>query len=489
MINPIQHKTGSEQLNAPWAHIVFIVSALLLSVFVWIGGLTAVAGLIFIPFALFFLNRLFTYPKIGVYSVIFMGFTANGLSKYISGIPFGLTIDGLLVMTYIAIFFRYFYRKFDWSPAANSLTLMAVIWFSYSVFQLFNPEAQSKIAWFYAVRGVSLYFVLMIPLCLVLLNTNKELNFFFKFWGVFAILATLKGMMQLYIGVDPWEQKWLDAGAASTHILWGKLRVFSFYSDAGQFGAAQAHAGVVGTILFLNVREKKEKIFFAVMAIAGFYGMFISGTRGAMAVPFTGFFLYFILTRNVKVVVLGILMAIGAFVFFKYTSIGSGVYAIQRMRTAFNPDDPSLQVRLANQRRLKAYLASRPLGGGIGSAGYWGSRFSPHTFLAQVPTDSWYVRIWAEEGIIGLSLHIFILAYILGMGSYLAMFKVRDSVLQAKMFALASGMFGIMVASYGNQVLGQIPTGTLIYTSMAFLFLSEKLDKELTNEKSIAKES
>jgi O-antigen ligase len=155
------------------------------------------------------------------------------------------------------------------------------------------------------------------------------------------------------------------------------------------------------------------------------------------------------------------------------------------MRTAFDPNDASLQVRLANQRKLSTYLASRPLGGGIGSAGGWGLRFSPQTFLAQTATDSWYVMIWAEQGIVGLILHLCILFYILGKSSYLIMFKIKDKELKAKMTALACGIFGIMGASYGNGVLGQMPTGILIYSSMAFLFMAPKLDEEVPDVKEI----
>jgi len=41
---------------------------------------------------------------------------------------------------------------------------------------------------------------------------------------------------------------------------------------------------------------------------------------------------------------------------------------------------------------------------------------------------------------------------------------------------LASGMMGIMAASYGNAVLGTMPTSILIYTSMALMLNTEKLD-------------
>jgi len=393
-----------------------------------------------------------------------------------------------LVLGYLAVFFRNFNDRIDWTPATKDITALAAIWFGYALLQAVNPEALSREAWFYAMRGVSLYMFLMIPLILMLFGNMKDFNKVLYIWGAISLLATFKGILQNTIGLDSWEQQWMDGGGHVTHLLFGKLRVFSFYSDAGQFGASQAHTGVVAAIIFMHAKEKKEKLFFGVLALMSFYGMFISGTRGAMAVPAMGFFLYLILIRNVKLVTLGAIMGIAVFIFFKFTTIGNGVYAINRMRTAFDPNDASLQVRLENQRILRTYLATRPIGGGIGAAGNWGQRFSPQGFLANVPTDSWYVMIWAEQGVVGLTLHLFILFYILGKGSYLAMFHVRDPVLQGKLFGLAAGMFGIMAASYGNGVFGQSPTGPLIYLTMGFLFLAKPLDKSITEENKVNEE-
>jgi len=84
--------------------------------------------------------------------------------------------------------------------------------------------------------------------------------------------------------------------------------------------------------------------------------------------------------------------------------------------------------------------------------------------------------IWAEQGIVGLILHLFILFYIVIKSSYLVVFRIRDPVLKMKMAALTSGMFGIMVASYGNEILGSLPTSLLIYTSMALMLSAESLD-------------
>jgi ABC-type transport system involved in cytochrome c biogenesis permease subunit len=93
-----------------------------------------------------------------------------------------------------------------------------------------------------------------------------------------------------------------------------------------------------------------------------------------------------------------------------------------------------------------------------------------------VATDSWYVLVWVEQGIVGLTLHLFILFYVLIKGGYKVMFRIRDPMLKLKISALIAGMAGVMVASYGNAVLGAMPTGMLIYTSMALIMNSEALD-------------
>lgn len=195
---------------------------------------------------------------------------------------------------------------------------------------------------------------------------------------------------------------------------------------------------------------------------------------------------FFVLRKNIRVLSFGIALLSLVFIFFKFTTIGQNNDQIRRMRTAFDPNDASLQVRLNNQRLLKNYLASRPFGGGIGHGGVKAQRFLPNAFLSQIATDSWYVLIWVEQGIVGLLLHLFILLYVFIKACYKIMFKIRNPMLKIKMSALASGMFGVMVASYGNAVLGQMPTNMLLYISMAVLVTSEKFDTtteaETTNQ-------
>lgn len=470
---------GSELLKKPIYLIGLLLIMLALGYILGKKGMLVGIGLLGIPFILTYVYFIFLNPKVGLIGIFFLNFFTLGILRYIKGIPLGLAVDAHFLLIYLALFFKSFFQKVPWANAKSDLVLLAIIWYGYALFQLVNPEAVSRVAWFYAMRGVALYMLFTIPIIFIIFNKKKDLDSFLKLWAVFSIIGTFKGIMQKYIGTDPWEQAWLDGGGALTHILFGKLRVFSFYSDAGQFGAAQGMAGVVFLILAINQKEsKKLKYLYGFAGILGLYGMMISGTRGAIAVPIMGLITYVSLQKNIKIMAMGAVLGISVFIFFKYTTIGNGNYTINRMRTAFDPNDASLQVRLENQRKLKLYMAARPFGGGIGSAGNWGQRFTPNTFLANTPTDSWYVMIWAEQGVVGLMLHLFILFYIVIKSSYIIAFKLKHPWTKAQMSALVSGITGIMLASYGNGVLGQMPTGIIMYSSMAFLFMARTLEKE-----------
>lgn len=473
-INPFNENSGSSSITKPWALILLLITGGLFAVILAKLEIVGLGLLFALIFGGIYIYLLFKNPIIGFFTAIGLNFILLGLARYISGIPFGFGIDGILILTYLALFFSRFKERIDWSPAKKDITFLAAIWLVYCILQLANPEAQSTEAWI-SGRGIGFYFFLFIPLTFMLINTNKKLDLFLYVWGIFSIMATLKGMIQLFIGVDAAEQAWLNAGAAQTHVLFGKLRIFSFFSDAGQFGANQGFSGVVA-LIYSMTKKGLPKIFFIVVGVLGLYGMMISGTRGAISVPLAGFMTFFVLRKNIKVLISGVLFLSIVFIFFKFTTIGQGNDQIRRMRTAFDPNDLSLQVRLDNQKIMKSYLATRPFGGGIGHAGDKAQRFLPNAFLSHVATDSWYVLIWAELGIVGLTIHLFILFYVIGKASYKVMFKIRDPIAKLKLSALIAGMAGVMLASYGNAIFGGMPTALLMYASMAIMSNPETFD-------------
>lgn len=482
--NPFYKTYGTDYLREPLPILILLSVAFAVAHLTATKGIVAGIGMMILPIAAVYLTVLFARPKLGLLTIFVLNFLILGLGRYVP-MTWGLLIDGLLFLMYLALFFKAFKVKVPWNRAQSQLTLLVTVWFGYMMFQAVNPEAVSFEAWFYAMRGMGLYQFMIVPLLFIIYNKPKDLKWFLVIWGIMSFLGTMKGFQQVAFGVDPFEQKWLDNGGALTHVLFGKLRVFSFYSDAGQFGASQGHAGVVFGVLALFAKSKRFRIFCIVVSLAGLYGMMISGTRGAIAVPGAGGIMFLILRKNIPILIAGALMGIGVFVFFKYTTLMNNNQQIRRMRTAFDPNDASLQVRLANQRKLKTYLASRPFGGGIGSSGNWGQRFSPHTFLANTATDSWFVAIWAETGVVGLYMHLFVLFFTIITGAYNVMFRIKDEQLRGQLAALVCGMFGIMAASYGNGVFGQFPTCILMYTSMAFMFMAPRIDKYILERKSI----
>jgi len=426
---------------------------------------------IVLPLAVLVVGLLVKYPTWSLYAALFAGFLATGMSRYIPA-PTGLAVDGLLALgLLIALFQR---EKPAPGGVSAWLPVAFVAWMGMTILQLANPAGAHPMAWVYAMRGVSLYPLLIVAIGYLLQPGEKFLKRFLTIWVALSVLGTLWGFKQLIIGLDPFEQRWLAVpGNYSTHMLFGKLRVFSFYSDSGQFGAAQGHTAVLAGIMALGRGSLRTRLFWAAVALLSILGLLISGTRGAMAVPAIGGITYLILCRNWKLLFVGFVLMGTVYGGLKYTFIGQNIYEVRRMRTAVveGSDNASFQVRKRNQARLAAYLTDKPFGGGVGSAGYWGQRFTPGTFLADLALDSWYVKIWAEYGIVGLTFYGFMLAFLVVL-SIRSIQAESDPDRYQIMLALLSGFTGILMASYGNQVLGQMPTGVIIPISLLYLIRS-----------------
>lgn len=480
MKQQVNRSFAIQSLSRPGIIMAILISSVLLAIIIGKYGLFVATGLIAIPLAIVFIFIVVERPFYGFLFSIGLSFVLLGFSRYIElPFPIGTIMDGVIGLIIVALFIQSFPKTPDFSPLKNDVVYLSAIWLFYCMAQLGNPEARSFSAWMSSIRPMALYTFIFPVFGLLFLNSPKNIKRFLYVWAIFSLLGTIKGFLQIYIGLDYAERAWLEAGAWDTHLLFGKLRVFSFFTDAGQFGANQAYAGVVFLTIAIAVKNKFEKFFFFIVSLAGFYGMFLSGTRGAIAVPFAGLALYVFHRKNILIMVLGAIMGLSAFVFFKYTTIGQGNYQIARMRSAFNPDDPSLQIRLANQRILKVYMASRPIGGGLGHGGIKAQKFTPNSYLSSIATDSWYVLIWVELGVVGLILHLFILFYIVGKSSYLIMFKVRDKELEGISSGLCAGIMGIMLASYGNAVIWQMPTNQVFYSSFGLIMNCNVVDNKI----------
>lgn len=481
------HKvTGAEKLQSPFVILAVLGAAVVVGFLIAKMGIMIGAAIIALPGALYFINAIFKDAGLAIFAALVISFTVAGLTLYIKA-PFGLGIDATLLFAWLSIFFKHF-RKIDWSPVDNNFSRLIAIWFILLIFEIINPEGNGPVAWFYAVRAIGLYPILGMTAIFMLLRHPKYLDKFLNIVFLFSVLGTIWGFRQLIFGTNKAEDHWLYVeGHEDQHVLFGKLRVFSFYSDAGQFGSSQAYVAAICFISALAPTLKlNKKLLFVIVGAITFMGFGISGTRGALAVPACAGLVYLIMSKQVKILVLGLVMAGSAYYVLKYTKAFQSIEQVARMRSGLSDDNPSLQERLKNQRYFSNLLKTRPLGAGIGTAGYWADKYNPTSKWA-IPTDSYYVRIWVETGLIGICLHFVFFGYIFGRGGFI-LWNLRNQELRYKMIALYGGFAGVLATSYGNAVYSQLPTAMIMIISLPMIFLSPLYDKILWKEEVLEKQ-
>lgn len=370
----------------------------------------------------------------------------------------------------------------DWKSLNCDLFFVVLGWFVICIFEVLNPAGASITGWSREIIPVALYPFLIVTLALLTLKTHEDLNKFLIIIVGLSTLAALYGIKQTYLGLSKGDQKFLDEGGAITHMLWGHLRVFSFYSEAAQFGSSQAHMALLSLVLAFGQVTKKLKTILLICSGLMFYGMLISGTRGAFFALISGAFVAIILSKKFKILLIGGAFAICFICFLKFTHIGDSNYNIYRFRSALNPDDPSLNVRFNSQKILKEYMSSRPLGGGLGVIGYYGMKYNPDKFLSKVQPDSYWVKIWVMTGIVGFIIWLGMMMYILGKCCGIV-WGIKDEGLRVKGIAITSGIAGILFVSYGNEIINTIPSSFVIYISWVLIYKMPQFDKEITESK------
>ena len=422
-----------------------------------------------------FIVGLFNNPRLAFWIYFGYCFILGFLVKSFLNIPVGLALDGILLLTWCSILVNM--NKFNWRSLKNEHVLISVVWFAISVLQVLNPYGGSLTGWFNELRFTALSWLLIAPLVFLFFNRIADLNRFIVFILFFSCVATLYGMKQLYLGVSSGEQQWLNAGNDVTHILNGSLRVFSTYSDAGQFGASQATMAVIALVLAAGPFSLLKKIIFAIIALFLLYGMGISGTRGALFALVAGLFFALLLSKNFIILIIGATFALSGLGVLKYTDIGDEIFQVRRLRSALDPKDASFNIRLDNQKKLKYLLRDAPFGAGLGMSGMNGTTYNADKPIANVQPDSYWVKVWVMYGVVGLMIWFAMNCYIIGKCSGIV-WKLKDPKLRTKMIALTSGTVGCFICSYGNEVMNGMPSSAVMFMSWSFVFIAPWLDSQ-----------
>lgn len=441
--------------------------------------LNIVSAFILAGIPLFCIIVLFFFRK--PYWLMMILFIANyiimGIGRYALQLQGGVIID-LLLLTIISILFlqTVFFPVDFWKRSNNMLIYMASIWVIYCIIQILNPYTTLEY-WLTSVRGIAFYMLLFMLLTFALLPRYIDLKRILALWAVLTLLAVNKAIIQKLVGFDWAENHWLFAeNGSKTHIIYSGVRYFSFFTDAANFGCSMALSMVVFSISAFYIKNKYLRILFIFVALASAYGMIISGTRTALAIPFVGYTIFIIISKRIKILIGGAILIASLFVFFNFTNIGQSNAEIRRMRSAFSgTEDASFAVRLDNQKKMKEFMVSHPFGIGIGKS----KHTDPQDHMYGIATDSSLVFIWVETGIVGLIIYISIFLFVLMRGIYDVLFRIRNKELKGIIGALVAGLGGILVSAYGNEILQQFPTGPILYMSMAFIMMARYFDKEI----------
>lgn len=452
-------------------------------------GVFAGLAIALVPFVLFGLMSMFYSPFFCFVVLFLANHFVITIMRYTQLSGLSVFIDVLIVFTFLSFALNKTFVKsegllpqFSENRINKGIIFASLIWATYCCFEILNPTA--VVSQWVLSRGISLYLLLFALLTSVVFNTFKKLEIILFILSGLILIGVAKTLMQQFWGFDPIELRALRDGMAKTHLLITGTRYFSIYASAGILGAIMGHAVVVFMIVAVYANSHLKRIYFIFVSLGALYALLVSGTRGSLVIPAAGFILFSILSKQIRLMIPTLAVTVLIYVFLSMTTIGQSVYVVRRARTILDPNEPSLMVRLENQKKFAAYLANKPFGEGLGLSGV-DVKGIPPRFTTSIPTDSWYVKIWVETGIVGLIIHIGIFIYILLHGAYIILFKIKDKYLRGILMGFHCAAFGVLITSYGNQVLGQFPVVMIVYMGMGLVFMGPFFDSELTTKKKI----
>ena len=450
-------------------------------------GIVGMAMVCSIPLLVFGLYIVFQYKMAAFWVIFVINYLIMGLNRYYAvPIPVtGLTIFPQLLLLTVCIFDI---RHHSDAKYANLMLLSLVIWSFYIFLQLFNETCNLPISvssWFtnfmfYAIAFFAAYF-----LTSNLLQTPKNLMRLFRIWAYLCIAASFWAWRQETFGFDDTEWAWLMSGGMRTHLIGGSIRYFSFFSDAANFGCSIAASATAFYILAITTKLKKDKILFFITALCCTYGFFLSGTRSGLLCFLIGIALYVILSKSIHIAVpVGILG--GAFFFIlAFTQIGQGNMQIRRMRSAFDKDDKSANVRDINKAALKKYLRDAPFGMGMNVDEGNVPANHKYKIVYETSNDSTYVFLWQRTGIIGAVLFAICNGLILIGGSSISMFVLNNKACKGIAAAYCCAFLSIQTGGYANHILLQYPNVLLYYGGMAIVYMLPSIERKFENYENI----
>lgn len=460
--------------------LLFLLFALAIYLFIN-AGFNAFAVICLSPLAILFVYAAFKWKK-GVFGalIIVNWFIMN---RNLS-LPFPASLaDESLELLLIAVAIIDIRETPHFERAWNFMFLAIMIWCGLCAIEILNDTCGLGIninAWFIGFRLMALHLVWILLVFSLYITDPKSLTIYIRLWAGLSLFSAFYTWKMINIGLTEKENAWLYSPGNATHLLNAGtlIRYWSTFNDAASYGCNASASAVAFLIFGITSKIKYDKIFFLLTAAAVIWGMFQSGTRTAMITLIAGFIVYLFLARSVKILVPSAIIG-GIFLFILiFTNIGQGNQQIRRMRSAFNREDASANVRDINKAAIAKYMDEAPWGIGIGMLSKDIPAWNKYKKLSDIPPDSEYVYIWVRTGVIGVTVFTCCMVMILIGGCIIVLFRLKSPSLIGIGGGLCAAFVSIQLGGYANQILYMYPNGLTFFGGMAIVYLLPYIEPE-----------
>ena len=421
----------------------------------------------------------FIAPKFGFYLCIFLGFIISTFERILLGIiTLDFTIEILVYVILAGIVLKkHLNREKVLSKTNHVINYAWLIYLAFLLLEVFNPQANSVMgALFFMRKTIELIVIYIISLEVI--QTYKDINFYFKFWILMSVLCGLYACYQQWVGLPGFEMRWVTSSdqLLGLYYINGEFRKWSSLTDPAAFGILMACTAVICLVMAVETKSWMNKILLVVSAVIMILGMAYSGTRTATFSLIGGLVLYVFLTINKTRTLLFAVVCTFLFIFVLFAPIYSNT-TLNRVRSSFDfKDDNSYKVRNTNRERIRPYILSHPIGGGSLTTGDVGTRFYPGHPLAGFPSDSRLLKTALEYGWIGLILVCSLYFIILQQGVHL-FYRVKKPFAKIFVLAVVTSLFSTIISQYSQIAIGASPGIFLFYPTIAILIRISKLEK------------
>ena len=445
------------------------------------AGFPAFTVVCLIPFLVLAIYCAFKWKMLTFWLLFFVNYFIQ-MKDISSSLPLPMSLPNeLLQIILLAIAIIDARENPHFEKCGNLMLFALAIWCGFCTLEVLNDTCNLGInigSWYSGARMMAFQIMYIFLVFSIYISTPEILQNYLKIWGILALFSVFWVWKQETYGFTTAENIWMQNRGRVTHILNGGslIRYFSTFSDAANYGCNAAATAAAFIIFTITTRFNKLRIFYAIVSVLVIWGMFQSGTRTAIFCLAAGLIVYIVLSKSIKIAVPFTI----AFVFFAFilvfTKIGEGNQQIRRMRSAFNKDDASMNVRDMNQEVMKKYIRDAPWGIGLGMGMDNVPANNKYRRLATIAPDSEYIFIWLRTGPIGITIFIITMLIMLGGACWTVMFRIKNKTLVGVGGGFCCAFVAIQLGGYGNQVLMQFPNCLIFYGGLSIVYILPYLE-------------